>query len=139
MTPNPPAPEQDRSKHFSGGSTQRRLVVVDFARVLAILFMVQGHTLDVLLAPVYRQGAVFQSWLYLRGLTAPMFFTLSGISFALSSMRHWERYSHFSPTLLRRLRRFAFFILLGYTMHLPVKSFHDFRYLDPAGWQGWLQ
>src|ERR1700722_15778783 len=118
---------------------QSRLIVVDFARVLAILLMIQGHGLDVLLAPVYRQGAVFQSWLYLRGLTAPMFFTLSGISFALSSMRHWDRYSHFSPTLLRRLRRFAFFILLGYTMHLPVKSFHDFRYLDPAGWQGWLQ
>jgi uncharacterized membrane protein len=64
---------------------------------------------------------------------------LSGISFALSSMRRWERYSHFSPALLRRLRRFGFFILLGYTMHLPVKSFQDFRYLDAAGWQGWLQ
>jgi uncharacterized membrane protein len=124
---------------FTERYSQRRLVVVDFARVLAILFMVQGHALDVLLHPVYRQGAMFKSWLFLRGLTAPMFFTLSGISFALSSMRRWDLYSRLTPKLLKRTRRFAFFILLGYAMHLPVKSFHDFRYLDAAGWQGWLQ
>jgi uncharacterized membrane protein len=116
-----------------------RLIVVDFARVLAIIFMVQGHTLDVLLAPTYRQGAVFTSWLFLRGLTAPMFFTLSGVAFALSTMRRWDVYSELSPSVVRRLRRFGFYIVLGYVMHLPVRSFQDFRYLDAAGWLGWFQ
>lgn len=116
-----------------------RLILVDFARALAIVFMIQGHALDVLLAPAYRQSAAFNAWLFLRGLTAPMFFTLSGISFTLSSLRHWDSYSRFSPALFRRLGRFAFFILLGYALHWPAKSLHDFRYLDLVAWQGWLQ
>lgn len=125
----------NRSQHLS----QPRLIVIDCARVIAILFMIQGHALDVLLAPGYRQGAIFESWLYLRGLTAPMFFTLSGISFTLSSLKYWDFYTRPTSKLFRRVRRFGFFVLLGYAMHLPVKSFHDFRYLDLAGWQGWLQ
>jgi uncharacterized membrane protein len=119
--------------------SQARLIVVDCARVIAILFMIQGHTLDVLLAPGYRQGNIFGAWLFLRGLTAPMFFTLSGVSFTLSSLKYWDLYTELSPKFLRRVRRFAFFVLLGYVMHLPVKSFHDFRYMDLAAWQGWLQ
>jgi uncharacterized membrane protein len=116
-----------------------RLVIVDVARVLAILFMIQGHALDVLLAPTYRQGAVFGVWLFLRGLTAPVFFTLSGVSFTLSTIRNWEHYSRPSKKLLRRLARFSFFVLLGYAMHLPAASLHDFQYVDTAGWQGWFQ
>jgi uncharacterized membrane protein len=119
--------------------SQPRLIVIDCARVIAILFMIQGHALDVLLAPSYRQGPVFESWLFLRGLTAPMFFTLSGISFTLSSLKYWDSYTQPTQKLFRRVRRFGFFVLLGYAMHLPVKSFHDFRYLDLPGWQGWLQ
>jgi uncharacterized membrane protein len=135
---NLPAPV---GKAYADGQApgQTRLLVVDFARVLAILFMIQGHGLDVLLAPQYRQGAVFESWLFLRGLTAPMFFTLSGVSFTLSSLKHWDSYVRPTSRLFRRLRRFGFFVLLGYALHFPVKSFHDFRYLDAAGWQGWLQ
>ncbi len=120
-------------------NTNSRLIVVDFARVMAILFMIQGHALDVLLAPAYRQGALFDSWLFLRGLTAPMFFTLCGVSFALASLKRWDSYTHVSPPLFRRLRRFGFFVLLGYAMHLPVKSFRNFQYLDAAGWEGGLQ
>ena len=116
-----------------------RLVVVDVARVLAILFMIQGHALDVLLAPGYRQGLFFDVWLFLRGLTAPMFFILSGVSFTLSSMRSWEDYLQPSWKLFWRLTRFAFFILLGYAMHLPAGSLRDFQYVDAAGWQGWFQ
>ena len=116
-----------------------RLIVVDAARVLAVLFMIQGHALDVLLAPVHRQGAIFESWLFLRGLTAPMFLTLSGISFTLSSLKYWDCYLKPSSRLFRRVRRFSFFVLLGYAMHLPVRSFHDLPYLDAAAWQGWLQ
>jgi uncharacterized membrane protein len=118
---------------------QSRLVVVDLARVLAILFMIQGHTLDVLLAPAYRQGIVFDAWLFLRGLTAPVFFMLSGVSFTLSSMRYWDDCVQPSWKLLRRLLRFAFFLLLGYAMHLPARSLREFQYVDAAGWQGWFQ
>ena len=116
-----------------------RLVLVDLARLVAVLFMIQGHTLDVLLAPVYRQGVFFDVWLFLRGLTAPVFFVLAGVSFSLSSMRSWEEYSRPSWTLFHRLTRFAFFVFLGYAMHLPAASLRDFQFVDAAGWQGWFQ
>lgn len=116
-----------------------RLVFLDVARVLAILFMIQGHALDVLLAPAYRQGLLFDGWLFLRGLTAPMFFILSGVSFTLSTLRSWEDYLQPSWKLFQRLIRFAFFVLLGYAMHLPARSLRDFQYVDAAGWQGWFQ
>jgi uncharacterized membrane protein len=116
-----------------------RLAVVDVARVFAILFMIQGHALDVLLAPQYRQGWLFDTWLFLRGLTAPMFLILSGVSFTLASSKNWDHYLRPSRKLFRRLGKFSFFVALGYAIHLPASSFREFRYVDAAGWNAWLQ
>ena len=116
-----------------------RLILVDLARVLAIFFMIQGHSLDVLLAPAYREGALFDVWLFLRGLTAPLFFILSGVSFTMATIGKWEEYSRVSWKLFRRIGRFAFFVALGYAMHLPASSLSEFRRLDAAAWQGWSQ
>ncbi len=101
--------------------------------------MIQGHALDVLLAPVHRDGAFFSGWLFLRGLTAPLFFTLSGASFAISSMRYWEEYSRLSARTGRRLGRFLFFLFLGYLMHLPANTIGEFQYVTASGWQSWFQ
>jgi uncharacterized membrane protein len=117
----------------------KRLLAVDLARVIAILFMVQGHTLDVLLDPGYRQGFLWDKWLYLRGLTAPTFFTLSGFSFLIASSRHWESHIHLSSDFFRRIRRFLFFVFLGYAMHVPFRTVRDVKWLDAAGWQSWFQ
>ena len=117
----------------------KRLLAVDLARVIAILFMVQGHTLDVLLDPAYRHGFVFDKWLYLRGLTAPTFFMLSGFSFFIATAKHWESHLEVSLPMLKRLRRFMFFVLLGYAMHVPVRTVREVRWLDAAGWQSWFQ
>jgi uncharacterized membrane protein len=137
---SPEAVCQDRPAATAVGSSDAsRLVLVDVARVLAVIFMIQGHALDVLLAPAYREGVFFDVWLFLRGLTAPVFFTLSGVSFTLSSLRGWDRYSRPSWYLLRRVGRFVFFVFLGYAMHLPAASLSDFQYVDAAGWQGWFQ
>lgn len=116
-----------------------RLLWLDAARVAAIIFMIQGHTLDVLLSPQYRQGVAFDAWSFLRGLTAPTFFALCGFSFSVSTMRSWESYQHYSNPLLRRFRRFLLLILLGYAMHLPSRSLSGFRLLDRAGWESWSQ
>jgi uncharacterized membrane protein len=124
---------------MSSSPPSTRHIAIDLARVGAILFMIQGHTLDVLLSPELRQGFVFDKWLLLRGLTAPTFFMLSGVSFFLATSRRWDSYLTWSPVLFKRLRRFAFFIVLGYFMHFPVRSLGDFRWLDANGWEGWFQ
>jgi uncharacterized membrane protein len=133
------APVSQSSIAAAPNPDSARVVLVDVVRVLAIVFMIQGHALDVLLAPAYRQSLAYDVWLFLRGLTAPTFFILSGASFTLATMRHWENYVQPSWKLLRRLVRFSFFVCLGYAMHLPAASLRDFQFVDAAGWLAWFQ
>jgi uncharacterized membrane protein len=119
--------------------TSSRLVSVDIVRVFAMVLMVQGHTLDVLLTPASQFTPWYNFWLFCRGFTAPMFMTLSGFGFALATLRHWEDHLQFGPTVAKRLRRFAFFVLLGYSLRIPVRSLRDLRWAAPDAWQGFMQ
>jgi uncharacterized membrane protein len=101
-----------------------RLVLVDLARALAILMMLQGHTLHAVLSNDVRTGGWFQTWTFLRGQTSCLFFLLSGFAFALATYRHWADNLTSRATLARRLRRFAFFLLLGYALQSPFKLAH---------------
>jgi uncharacterized membrane protein len=116
-----------------------RLVAVDIVRVFAMVLMIQGHTLDVLLTPTSQFAPWYKYWVFCRGFTAPMFMTLSGFGFALATLRRWENHLRFGPAVAKRLRRFAFFVLLGYSMRIPVHSLRDLRWAGPDTWQGFLQ
>ena len=116
-----------------------RLVAVDLVRVFAMVMMVQGHTLDVLLTPACQYTPWYNYWLFCRGFTAPMFMTLSGFGFALATLCRWENHLQFGPAVTKRLRRFAFFVLLGYSMRIPVHSLRDLRWAGPDAWHGFLQ
>jgi hypothetical protein len=116
-------------------SPTRRVLFVDLARAVAVLFMVQGHGLAVLLAPGYEQTVPFGIWLHLRGLTSCTFLVLSGFSFALATGRHRADYLAPSPRLRRRLARLAAFLVLGYAMRIPVRPLSQFSHLTAAQWQ----
>ncbi|MDO4781984.1 MAG: heparan-alpha-glucosaminide N-acetyltransferase domain-containing protein [Capnocytophaga felis] len=60
-----------------------RLYFIDVMRAFAICMMLQGHFVDGLLANEYRTSEypIYSIWLFLRGLTAPVFFTVSGFIF----------------------------------------------------------
>ncbi len=109
------------------------------ARVFAIAFMVQGHAIDVLLAPEFRTGSVYNTWLFLRGLTAPMFLVLAGFSFTVATTRKWELHTSLSAVSFRRMARFLLFIALGYAMHMPARFPGELRAVDAAAWQSWMQ
>jgi uncharacterized membrane protein len=68
-----------------------------------------------------------------------MFMTLSGFGFALATLRHWEDHLRFGPAVAKRLRRFGFFVLLGYSLRIPVHSLRDLRWAGPDAWRGFLQ
>lgn len=116
-----------------------RIVWADAARVLALLMMVQGHTIDALLSPALREGRLHDVWLYCRGLTAPTFMFLSGFSFMIASLKRWDSHLSFTSAVQKRLFRFVSLIVLGYAMHLPVRSLRDFPHVDPNAWHAWLQ
>jgi uncharacterized membrane protein len=115
--------------------TSRRVLFVDLGRAVAVLFMIQGHTIAVLLGPEYQGGAVFNFWLYLRGLTSCAFLILSGFSFSLATDRHWADYQAATPRLRRRLMRFGIFLLLGYAMRIPVRPLSKIGQISAEQWQ----
>ncbi len=101
--------------------------------------MVQGHTLDVLLTPAVQSASWYNFWLFCRGFTAPTFMMLAGFSFALATVKRWEEHITLGAPVWKRLRRFAFFVVLGYSMRIPVHSVRDFKWVGEDGWRAFLQ
>ena len=126
--PSPSAPA------VSGG----RILFVDLARAIAVLLMVQGHTIDALLHPDFRTSLQYNAWLYLRGLTSCTFLFLSGAAFSLTAMRHWEEQRRFSRRAVKRIRRLAFFLALGYFVRFPMGKFVHLQFATDERWRSFL-
>ena len=101
----------------------KRLFFIDTVRALAILMMLQGHFIDSLLDPIYKDStnSVYVIWRYFRGITAPTFFTISGFIFTYLLIRAKK-----NGTTLLRLRkgitRGAMLIAIGYILRIPFLS-----------------
>jgi uncharacterized membrane protein len=116
------------------GAHAHRVIFIDLARALAVFFMLYGHTIDALLAPAYRSGAWFDAWQFQRGLTSSLFLILSGFAFSIATGRHWTSHVQTTPAWWRRVRRFAWFVFLGYALHSPVGRVVDLKFATPAAW-----
>jgi uncharacterized membrane protein len=92
-------------------------------RAFAILMMLQGHFIDTLLDPVYKETSnqVYMIWKYFRGITAPTFFTISGFIFTYLLIRAKK-----NGTTMLRLRkgitRGLTLIAIGYLLRIPILS-----------------
>jgi uncharacterized membrane protein len=126
------------SESQSGGVHSRRVVFIDLARALAAVFMLYGHTVSALLAPRYQTGTWFNVWVFQRGLTSTLFLLLSGFAFSIATGRHWSSHAQPSPAMLKRLRRFALFVVLGYALHFPVSRFVDLPPSAPEQWRSFV-
>ncbi|MDA9056469.1 DUF1624 domain-containing protein [Flavobacteriaceae bacterium] len=99
----------------------KRLYFIDAIRAFAILMMLQGHFIDTLLAVEYRDSdnLAFNTWRYFRGITAPVFFTISGLIFTYLLIKAKEK-----GTLNRRMRkgviRGLMLIGIGYALRIPI-------------------
>jgi uncharacterized membrane protein len=108
---------KDRAVHA------HRVIFIDLARALAVVLMVAGHTSSALLADPYRGGPWFDVWMFQRGLTSALFLLLAGFAFTVATTRHWSSHLRVSDAVVKRLRRFALFVVLGYGLHFPVLHF----------------
>ena len=63
--------------------TSNRLQFIDLARSIAILLMLEGHFVDDSLKEIYRDkgNSIYATWLFIRGFTAPIFLTVTGLVF----------------------------------------------------------
>jgi uncharacterized membrane protein len=116
-----------------------RLAFIDVSRSLAMLLMVQAHVCDTLLDQALKSTPFFQDYWLLRGLTAPLFFTISGFAFVVASDPHWEDYGRWSVRLLKRLRRVGALLLIGYFLQVPRWSGNPPFDFSPEDWRYFLR
>ncbi|WCO03370.1 heparan-alpha-glucosaminide N-acetyltransferase domain-containing protein [Psychroserpens ponticola] len=100
-----------------------RLFFIDAVRAFAILMMLQGHFIDTLLNPIYRNTSnlAFQIWSYFRGITAPTFFTISGLVFLFLLLRAKEKGDDY-PRIKKGLYRSLLLIIIGYGLRINIFS-----------------
>jgi len=98
-----------------------RLFFIDAMRAWAILMMLQGHFIDGLLDPLYRnpENTIFGIWLYFRGITAPVFFTVSGFIFTYLLLKS-NHEGHSNPRIRKGIRRGLQLLLIGYALRLNL-------------------
>ncbi|WP_158841587.1 heparan-alpha-glucosaminide N-acetyltransferase domain-containing protein [Polaribacter sp. L3A8] len=98
-----------------------RLYFIDIVRAFAILMMLQGHFIDTLLAVSYRDlnDPAFIIWSYFRGITAPTFFTISGLIFTYLLLKAKEKGLE-KQRMIKGITRGFFLIGLGYLLRVPI-------------------
>ena len=100
--------------------------------------MLYGHTASALLAPAYQVGRWYDAWQFQRGLTSSLFLLLGGFAFSIATSRRWASHIKLSPALIKRIRRFGLFVLLGYALHMPTSRFVQLPDATPEQWRAFL-
>ncbi|NNJ88375.1 MAG: DUF1624 domain-containing protein [Eudoraea sp.] len=99
----------------------KRLHFIDAMRAWAILMMLQGHFVDGLLDPIFRDSgnSVYNLWLYFRGITAPVFFTVSGFIFTYLLIRV-PQLGFDNPRIRKGIKRGIELLIIGYLLRLNL-------------------
>jgi len=100
-----------------------RLYFIDAVRAFAILMMLQGHFIDTLLDPIYKDktNIFYTIWLYFRGVTAPTFFTISGLVFTYLLLRAYAKGDD-KPRIKKGLFRGLLLLIIGYSLRINIFS-----------------
>ena len=113
-----------------------RVIFIDLMRAIAVLQMVQGHTIDVLLAQNFRSTElpVFAVWHFLRGMTAPIFMFTAGTVFTFL-FRSVNKPFNENYRVKKGIKRGLLLIFLGYLLRYPTWTLVDFSDVTPEKWQ----
>ncbi|MCH2231454.1 MAG: DUF1624 domain-containing protein [Crocinitomicaceae bacterium] len=108
-----------------------RLKFIDMARSLAILLMLEGHFIELLFTnfkPMVKtiretgtSGYIVFDWFYfIKGFTAPLFFTVTGIVFIYLLARNKEAGFRRNPRVIKGFKRGGELLIWGYILQLNV-------------------
>ena len=116
-------------------SPKNRIIFLDLMRALAVIMMIQGHTIDTFLGDQYRtvDSDLYNIWFTIRGFTAPIFMFVSGVTFTYllrsQSLPFFE-----NPRVNKGVHRFMILILIGYLLRFPTPRMFDFSEVDHSQW-----
>lgn len=114
---------------------KHRIIFIDLMRAIAVIQMVQGHTVDVLLAPEYRldQYPAYFIWNFMRGMTAPIFMFSAGTVFTYLFRLVDEPFEH-NPRVIKGIKRFFLLLGLGYLLRYPTYKVFNFSDVTQDRW-----
>jgi len=117
-------------------SKKNRIIFIDLMRAFAVLQMVQGHTTDVLLAGSYRSTdfPVYAIWLFMRGMTAPIFMFSAGTVFTYLFRLGNEPFGK-NPRTKKGYKRVLLLVVLGYLLRYPTATVFDFSQVTADQWK----
>ena len=116
-------------------SQKNRIIFIDLIRAFAVLQMVQGHTTDVLLSNDYRNVEYlgYSIWLFMRGLTAPIFLFSAGTVFTYL-FRLVNKPFNDNSRVSKGLKRTVLLVFIGYMLRFPTPTLIDFSSVTDAQW-----
>ncbi|HSL90022.1 MAG TPA: heparan-alpha-glucosaminide N-acetyltransferase domain-containing protein [Ignavibacteriaceae bacterium] len=115
---------------------KNRIIFIDLMRAFAVIQMVQGHTVDVLLAPELRtdENLAYSIWLFMRGMTAPIFMFTAGTTFTYL-FRLAQKPFEKNPRVWKGFKRFALLLFIGYMLRYPTFTLIDFSSVTDSQWR----
>ncbi|MFN8359160.1 MAG: acyltransferase [Candidatus Kapaibacterium sp.] len=127
-------------QHASQVNSNSRLFVLDLARCVAMIMMIQGHTLDALTDPQLLNIHEFpwNIWNFIRGLTAPVFLIVSGAVHVFSIKRDTTGRMN-EATMMKRIRWALLIMSVGYLLVFPANRIFDLPYLNYEAWKQFFQ
>ncbi|MEW6193889.1 MAG: heparan-alpha-glucosaminide N-acetyltransferase domain-containing protein [Bacteroidota bacterium] len=120
-------------------NSKTRIIFLDMMRALAVLMMVQGHTIDTFLADQYRDysSTLFNIWFTIRGFTAPIFMFTSGVAFTYLLRMNRETFFE-NPRVKKGIIRFLTLLVIGYLLRYPTFTVFDFSVVTHEQWLGFF-
>jgi len=118
---------------------KHRIIFIDLMRAFAVIQMVQGHTVDVLLAPEFRleEFPAYFLWNFMRGMTAPIFMFTAGTVFTYL-FRLVDLPFEQNPRVKKGFYRFLLLVGLGYLLRYPTYTIIDFSDVTKEHWDIFL-
>ena len=105
-----------------------RLGYIDWLRGLAVLLMIQAHSIDAWLLPEARPGRLYRTSQFLAGAPAPLFLFLAGLALVLVITRMTERGATHAAVVRDSLRRGA--QVVGYAVAFRLLAFVTSAFTD---------
>jgi uncharacterized membrane protein len=115
---------------------KNRIIFIDLMRAIAVIQMIQGHTVDTFLADNFRtmNSSIFSLWYFMRGMTAPIFMFSAGTVFAYL-LRLQNIPFKTNPRVKKGIKRFFLLVFLGYLLRYPTAKILDFSNVTPDQWK----
>ncbi|HRP01153.1 MAG TPA: heparan-alpha-glucosaminide N-acetyltransferase domain-containing protein [Candidatus Kapabacteria bacterium] len=100
---------------------KERLIFIDILRGLAVIWMIQTHTLS-LMANEFKTGLFYSLLNISNGFVAVTFLFCAGAGFWLAAEKKVSSYKRFEKPLWLYLKRLGFILMLAYFLHSPIFS-----------------